>query len=101
MNFAVAAVFAVAAFAAVWTLYVVVHLTIIKPSLWLVHACRGIRDVRVTCPQCGRRLWGATTKMLGQIGICPKCRTEFPITEQQSPFSVEFTPVEDLLLIFE
>ena len=45
----------------------------------------GARPLKVNCPKCGRRLRGATTKMLGDVGVCPKCKTEFPITEQQTP----------------
>lgn len=34
---------------------------------------------KVNCPSCGRRLRGATTDMLGDVGVCPHCRTEFTI----------------------
>lgn len=31
------------------------------------------------CPNCGRSLYGATKEMIGDTGVCPKCKTEFVI----------------------
>ncbi len=36
----------------------------------------------VRCPNCSRKLKGATEKMIGDTGICPKCKTEFEIKRQ-------------------
>jgi len=36
----------------------------------------------VTCPQCGRSLKGATRAMIGDVGVCPKCKTEFVIEQK-------------------
>jgi len=35
--------------------------------------------LKVVCPSCSRVLRGATREMVGDIGVCPKCRTEFTI----------------------
>jgi len=35
--------------------------------------------LRVTCPKCGRSLRGATQEMIGETGVCPKCKAEFVI----------------------
>jgi hypothetical protein len=35
--------------------------------------------ISVTCPKCGRMLLGATTEMIGDVGVCVRCRTEFEI----------------------
>lgn len=40
----------------------------------------GPRTIRIFCPGCSRRLRGATSDMIGDLGVCPKCRTEFVIT---------------------
>ncbi len=39
--------------------------------------------IAVTCPNCGKRLKGATTAMIGETGICPKCKTEFELSEDK------------------
>jgi len=36
-------------------------------------------SLRISCPQCGRSLNGATKDMIGDTGVCPKCRSEFVI----------------------
>lgn len=33
----------------------------------------------INCPQCGRSLRGATEEMIGDTGLCPKCKVEFVI----------------------
>ena len=33
----------------------------------------------IHCPQCGRSLKGATKDMIGDTGVCPKCKAEFTI----------------------
>lgn len=35
--------------------------------------------LKVVCPECGRLLKGATQEMIGDTGICPKCKAEFVI----------------------
>lgn len=37
--------------------------------------------IKTICPNCCRFLKGATREMVGDIGICPKCGTEFTIQE--------------------
>jgi len=37
--------------------------------------------IKVYCPGCNRTLRGATSDMIGDLGVCPKCRTEFIIPE--------------------
>lgn len=57
--------------------------------LWLVpdsHAEPSLRSgrprkLKVSCPKCGRRLKGATSAMIGDIGVCQRCRAEFEITD--------------------
>ena len=35
--------------------------------------------LRIKCPGCNRSLKGVTEEMIGDIGVCPKCRAEFTI----------------------
>ncbi len=35
--------------------------------------------IRIACPECGSRLRGATQEMIGDIGVCGKCKCEFRI----------------------
>jgi len=37
------------------------------------------QKLNVSCPNCGRRLKGVTTDMIGDTGVCAKCKTEFEI----------------------
>lgn len=39
--------------------------------------------LKISCPQCGRLLKGATQAMIGDIGVCPKCKTEFVIEQKE------------------
>lgn len=39
--------------------------------------------VSINCPKCGRSLKGATQEMIGDTGICPKCKAEFIIEQKQ------------------
>jgi hypothetical protein len=39
--------------------------------------------LKVNCPKCSRRLKGATQEMIGDIGVCPKCKAEFVIEQKQ------------------
>lgn len=39
--------------------------------------------LQVNCPKCGRLLKGATREMIGDIGVCPKCKVEFVIEQEQ------------------
>lgn len=41
------------------------------------------RKLRFNCPQCGRPLYGATQEMIGDTGVCPKCKAEFVIEQKQ------------------
>lgn len=41
------------------------------------------KKIKVNCPQCGRLLKGATREMIGDTGVCPKCKTEFVIEQKQ------------------
>ena len=36
----------------------------------------------IHCPQCGRSLKGATKDMIGDTGVCPKCKAEFTIEQK-------------------
>lgn len=40
------------------------------------------KKLRLNCPQCGRLLKGATREMIGDIGVCPKCKAEFAIEQK-------------------
>ena len=33
----------------------------------------------IRCPNCNRKLKGATEDIIGETGVCPKCKTEFKI----------------------
>lgn len=35
--------------------------------------------LKVNCPKCGRWLSGVTKEMIGDIGVCTKCKAEFVI----------------------
>ncbi len=37
----------------------------------------------INCPQCGHSLKGATQEMIGDKGVCPKCKAEFVIEQKQ------------------
>ncbi len=39
----------------------------------------GVYELQVRCPNCNRKLEGATERMVGDMGVCPKCKTEFEI----------------------
>ncbi|MCK4752940.1 MAG: hypothetical protein KAS75_05795 [Planctomycetes bacterium] len=41
------------------------------------------KKLHVNCPECGRPLKGATREMIGDTGVCPKCRAEFIIEQSQ------------------
>jgi len=38
-------------------------------------------NLHIDCPQCGRLLKGATREMIGDTGVCPKCKAEFTLRE--------------------
>ena len=38
-----------------------------------------VRKLKVKCPACGHTLKGATTAMVGELGVCPHCKAEFEI----------------------
>ncbi len=40
------------------------------------------KKLQIRCPNCNRKLKGATENMAGDIGVCPKCKTEFEIKQQ-------------------
>lgn len=35
----------------------------------------------INCPKCDRLLKGATREMIGDTGVCPKCKSEFVIEQ--------------------
>jgi DNA-directed RNA polymerase subunit RPC12/RpoP len=37
--------------------------------------------IKVVCPKCSAGLLGATAGMIGDLGVCPKCKAEFIIEE--------------------
>ena len=37
------------------------------------------KNLKVNCPECGRSLKGATHAMIGDTGVCVKCKAEFVI----------------------
>lgn len=41
------------------------------------------KKICVDCPQCGGLLKGATREMIGDTGVCPKCKAEFVIKQEQ------------------
>lgn len=41
------------------------------------------KTIIVDCPKCGRWLKGATREMIGDTGVCPKCKAEFVIKQEQ------------------
>jgi len=38
-----------------------------------------ITKLKIKCPGCGRSLKGVTRAMIGDVGVCPKCKAEFII----------------------
>jgi hypothetical protein len=38
-----------------------------------------VKVLKIKCPNCNRPLKGVTTKMVGDTGVCNKCKTEFTI----------------------
>lgn len=42
------------------------------------------KKLKVNCPKCGYSLKGATQVMIGDVGICAKCRAEFVIGQISS-----------------
>jgi len=40
---------------------------------------RDMARLKVVCPHCGANLHGATDEMIGDVGVCRKCRQEFTI----------------------
>jgi hypothetical protein len=53
------------------------------------------RKIRLKCPQCGRHLQGATSRMIGDIGVCPKCKAEFTIEAPQEQRQANEVAVPD------
>ncbi len=43
---------------------------------------QGKVKIKINCPQCGRSLKVATQDMIGDIGVCPKCKSEFTIEQK-------------------
>lgn len=37
------------------------------------------KKLRLACPECGHPLYGATYEMIGDTGVCPKCKADFVI----------------------
>ena len=40
-----------------------------------------VKSPTIACPQCGMELYGATEEMIGDIGVCKKCKAEFTIRQ--------------------
>jgi hypothetical protein len=60
-------------------------------GLWVYHSivCEqqygrqpGDKELLIKCPNCHQRLEGAKENMVGDTGVCPKCKTEFEIKSQ-------------------
>lgn len=43
-----------------------------------------LKTVSIECPQCGKKLYGATEEMIGEIGVCKKCKAEFTIKQEDT-----------------
>ena len=39
--------------------------------------------LQINCPECGPSLKGATREMIGDTGVCPKCKAEFVIKQEE------------------
>ncbi len=50
--------------------------------------------LRTACPKCGISLRGVTNKMVGDIGVCPKCRAEFEIKGEKDILDATPSPGE-------
>ena len=48
-------------------------------------------QMTIHCPQCGRLLKGATQEMIGDVGVCPKCKAEFTIEQKGENSKEELT----------
>ena len=48
-------------------------------------------NIKVRCPECKKSLKGATDEMIGDIGVCPKCKAEFVI-EAKTNVAVDSGP---------
>ena len=42
------------------------------------------KKIKVDCPQCGRKLKGATREMIDDVGVCRKCKAEFVIRQEDA-----------------
>lgn len=42
------------------------------------------KELRINCTHCGHSLKGATKEMIGDIGVCPKCKVEFTIGQEDT-----------------
>jgi len=42
------------------------------------------KTVSIECPQCGKKLYGATEEMIGEVGVCKKCEAEFTIRQEDT-----------------
>ena len=41
-----------------------------------------VYKLKMRCPNCNTRLKGAKSNMIGEIGVCQKCKAEFQIQEK-------------------
>lgn len=76
-------------FAVIWAIYGFVRWVIVFPFIRMSSALKGVRKMRLDCPQCGRQLKGASTDMVGDVGVCPKCKAEFVIEQKDSSTSAK------------
>ncbi len=46
--------------------------------------CSAPRSQAIMCPACGKRLGGVMPDMIGDVGVCSACKTEFTIQQPQA-----------------
>ena len=42
------------------------------------------KAVSIKCPQCGKKLYRSTEEMIGEVGVCKKCKAEFTIRQEDT-----------------
>jgi len=66
-----------------WPLPTIGFWTLLIMAVWGRKSGNEDKELDVKCPKCGRSLRGATKEMIGDTGVCPKCKTEFEIERKQ------------------
>jgi hypothetical protein len=60
-----------------------VYLFLVVVAAILVYVFKDKKSkLAANCPRCGCSLKGATPEMIGDKGVCPKCKTEFVIEQR-------------------